>query len=171
MSENNKLRTFDFDGYKLRPAKDGDLELAREWMQADNKHLRKFPANFWIQADADQREPGVDRYVLEDERGGIFFVRVERVARIHLLFGPDESRRDRIRNMAALSNGLRWLRAALGVSGIRELVFDSGVERLRTFAVSALGFIGSPELLTQRIPVYIPKQKDPANSAPQGSTE
>lgn len=155
---------FAFDGYRLRPAADQDRALAQQWIDADPDHAGRMGGPYWTEQSA-----GVDCHVLEDQAGvPLFFFRIERVARVHIQFGPAASAADRERNRLALDRGMRWLAMAIGAAGYLEMIFSSSSKLLRRFTTGKLGFNPAPDTLTRRLVRLPPRPYAAPDSQQQG---
>lgn len=139
-----------FEGYTLRLTGEQDAELAREWTKADPEHDGRFPATFWL-----EKNPSTDGMVLEEDGNPVLFVRIERIARIHVQFPPIPTRRDRVRVLKAVNAGLQWMITRLGVLGFCGMVFSSRIPGLKDYFEKRFGFRGS-EYLYKPIAVYTP---------------
>ena len=141
-----------FDGYSLRLTQPQDEETARRWMAEDREHDGRFPPSFWL-----ERNPSTDGMILEDEDGQpVLFLRIERIARVHVQFPPMQSAHDRARVMKAVDAGFQWLIPRLGVLGFCGMVFASRVDKLKNYFISRYGFRDTSEWLYKPIPVYTP---------------
>jgi hypothetical protein len=106
----------------LRPTVSSDLPTIAEWIEADNDH-RGMDPNFWI-------IPGVENFesfVVENPKP-VFAVRVEKVMRIHIQFGP------RSRNMiVAIDEFTAQIKSAARRQGFSQIIFESTSEPLIRF--------------------------------------
>lgn len=137
-------QTWSFDGYTLRTANANDLELAREWTEADKAHAGLDPV-FWL-----EQGPSRQGYLLMDAEGPVFFfkgmLKPEGEMEIFIQFPPvdpdmafDVRYRQRARLGNALVSGTRWLEErVMGV--VKELAFESASESLMRFCEVRLGF-------------------------------
>lgn len=141
-----------FNGFTLRLTQAKDEEIARKWMAEDREHDGRFPPTFWL-----EKNPSTDGMILEDEDGQpVLFLRIERIARVHVQFSPAKHARERYRMMQAVDAGLQWIIPRLGVLGFCGMVFASRVGRLKNYFISRYGFMETAEWLYKPIAVYTP---------------
>lgn len=69
---------------KLRNLNDNDNLLIEKWIACDNDHANKTEVGFWTENDGDR----ATCFAVEDELGTIFYVRAEKVLRLHCQFAP-----------------------------------------------------------------------------------
>jgi hypothetical protein len=128
--------------FTLRPALLHYKTLAAEWTALDPDHAGRVPADFWLTQDH-----GVDSYLLQDDKGPLFFFRVDStstsrglVAALHIQFRPSEGPEDDERTRNGIYQGLTWLEPMLRAAGVRAVSFDSTNEPLVRYSVKRLGF-------------------------------
>ena len=137
-------QTFEFNGYKIRPAVAEDLPRIAQWISADPDHRGKIPARHFT----DQAKL-VDSYVIEDKEGEVFYFRLDRAVRCTIQFGHG----DRKRTAKALEVGMGMMEVLLGISGTREFIFDSQSPLLRAFCKRQLKFTEKPNTLSKTLPI------------------
>ena len=82
-----------FDGYELRGVSfDRDAQQLGNWLARDPLHQHLLPAFFLGLLENDSGSMRVDPrptcYAMEDEFGAIFYIRLERAARVNIQFDP-----------------------------------------------------------------------------------
>ena len=93
---------------KIRTIEDTDLPLIQEFTKADPWHKDK---GNWQN----------DGLAIEDDKGVIFFIFFEQVARVHIQFGSAE--RERVRE--ALGESFEKITKVLKKNGVAELIYQS----------------------------------------------
>ena len=73
---------------KYRPLNGQDKDTLTEWIARDPDHKGRCNAEFWTSPP-----PQAESFVVEDEQGKIFYVRTEKLLRIHIQFDPTENER------------------------------------------------------------------------------
>lgn len=139
------IQTFEFSGYKLRPAGPEDLKLAEQWVAWDKFHAGIIEPSFWI-----FQGPKTDSYLLFDGGGPVFFLKlhgidpnekgVPRRVALHIQFMPCATDEDSERTMEGLLQGTRWMEGLMLANGTEMIFFDSISTSLINFAVRRLGF-------------------------------
>lgn len=66
-----------------------DRSQLENWITNDPDHQGQ-SADFWL---PDEKEPNIQRYVIRDEEGDIFYVRGENILRLHIQFAPGQKER------------------------------------------------------------------------------
>lgn len=145
----DKLQTFRFGKYTLRPATPRDHALVKSWIEKDPFHASTTKPDFFLFSTR-----GMDCYVLEDDEGPIFFFKMTRAVRLDIQFGPSRSTEERERNRDALSEGLAWLNGVLWASGFRQVLFNSENPVLVRSCTKRLGFVASPHELVRYLAEY-----------------
>jgi hypothetical protein len=75
---------------KCRPIKASDGELLEKFLLADGEHSKTSDISFWLPpSDCQVKHKGVDYLAVEDEKGVIFFIRLENILRMHCQFAPE----------------------------------------------------------------------------------
>lgn len=133
--------------YTLRPVTEADRERVALWISQDDDHRNRVEPGLFLTSNA-----GCECYAVEDGGEVVFFLRMTRVLRLDIQFGPDWTAADRARNREAMTAGFAWLRAAAAASGTHEIIFDSTVPQLVAFAAKRLDFQHAPGLLSCVIP-------------------
>lgn len=153
------MPAFRFGGYTLRPSIDSDLDLAARWTQADPDHCDTTEGKFWLRNDG-----GVNSFVLCDDRGAIFFFRIDiecelpkggprpypKAVSLHMQFAPTDPR-ERRRLMQAMLIGFGWLEKRLSAAGVDTVYFHSKNPRLILFCEKRLGFAWDGLALVRKI--------------------
>lgn len=142
----------EFDGIKLRSIDERDRELVARWIAADPSHREQFTAEFFLGQFPDgSSDPRPTCYAIEDDNGVVFFVRLARVARAYIQFGPGQDQPQRARNRDALSKGMAFFENYLARAGAEEWIFSTNNPMLRASAKIRLGFEESPDELARKI--------------------
>ncbi len=167
------LEAFQFDGFTLRPAREEDAALAKEWNEADPDH-RTLDPKFWL-----EMRPGAEGYVLEDTLGPVFFFKMvridarqdaplgtlgiglkpEKAAELHIQFAPGDRQGTRLRSMLGMDKGWKWLEKMLAEKGFDAVYFTSRSPRLILFCEKRLGFAEVGEMANgqTRLKAYVIK--------------
>jgi hypothetical protein len=128
--------TWEFDGYRLRATLASDLELAREWTEADRAHAGLDPA-FWL-----EQGPTKQSYLLHDEDGPVFFfkgVLAGRTLEVFIQFPAPAAAITEMLLSKALAAGTRWLAERMrGV--VDEFTFETKSPSLKRFCERRLNF-------------------------------
>lgn len=168
-----------FDGYRLREVSfDRDaLELSR-WISEDEYHQHLTPAFFLGLIEGEngylRPDPRPNCYAMEDARGTVFFIRIDRAARVNIQFDPaSPSVSARARVARALMKGMALIEVGLQRSHVSEWVFDTRSMSLKTMARARLGFAESPHDLVRMIPLPKPgkRQQEPPGGQEEPSGE
>ena len=153
-----------FDGYELRSVSfDRDAQQLGNWLARDPLHQHLRPAFFLGLLENDSGSMRVDPrptcYAMEDEFGAIFYIRLERAARVNIQFDPiRQSVVDRARVARALMKGMAILEVGLARARASEWIFDTRSSRLAALAKARLGFRTSSYELVRPIPVFEPPE-------------
>lgn len=141
----------DFNGYRLRPTDQvADIEQLSDWIEADEAHRGIFePAYFMGGAFARDSRPTC--YTLEDAKGAVFYIRISRVARVHIQFAPEGDRMQQARVGRGLLHGMAFLEAMLSKAGVEEWIFDTVSPKLKNLAERLLGFTESTHEMVRSI--------------------
>jgi hypothetical protein len=161
-----------FDGLKLREVSfDRDILQLASWISEDASHQLTRPAFFLGQVEGPNGymtpDPRPTCYALEDEHGTVFYIRLDRAARVHIQFDPTLKKlSDRIRVARGLLKGMAFLEVGLAKVNVSEWIFDTRAAGLANMAQSRLGFMPSPHELVRMIP-RLPAEDEPGG-APAG---
>jgi hypothetical protein len=133
--------SYRFDGFLFRPAVAEDLPLAQRWNAEDPDHAWEgMNPVYWI-----EQNEQVNSYLLEDDKGVVFFVKSIRQSagevEISLQFDRSRMTVSRHRAMRGMLAGMEWLKKALPLNGFRAVYFLSKNPELTGFAMNALGFV------------------------------
>ena len=150
-----ELPEFEFAGMSVRRTGMDDLEMAREWTEADEDHRGRVDPAFWCE-QAERRQS----YLLSDGDGPLYFftgVMVTDTLEINVQFAPYEALKTlenrhalRGRIMRGLVEGMHWLEERMrGV--VDEMHFESRSPDLIRFAVRKLGFEQREGLLVRTL--------------------
>lgn len=145
--------SFVFSKYRWTPAGEDQRARVAEWIEADPDHRGRVAPEFFISG-----QPDSECLVLEDERGPILFLRMERALRIHIQFAPAVTAEDKQRTREAMLEGFPWLQQMARNSGFREILFQSTVAPLIRFCEKRFGFRRSPNELVCGIASREPQQ-------------
>jgi hypothetical protein len=133
--------------YTLRPATERDRDLLAVWIEGDPDHRDKVKPEFFCV----DRE-GMECFALEDEFGHVvLYIKMTRVMRLDIQFGPDETMHQRERTADAMREGFQWLRAGAQGAAFHEILFRSTNPPLIAFAKRRLAFDSAPDELIHRI--------------------
>lgn len=139
----------EFDGLKLREANEGDCAKLEEWIAADPAHASLFEPDFFLGREVGKSgelaaDPRATCYALEDKAGAIFFIRIERAARVYIQFAPQPERSATpLRTAKGLVKGMAFLEVGLARAGASEWVFETQNSSLKKLAETVLGFHSS----------------------------
>lgn len=148
--------TFEFDGLKLRPVSADDYQQLEEWIAADPAHASLFVPDFFLGNKVDANgeiapDPRATCYAIEDDKGTVFYIRLSRIARVHIQFAPARELSEARRNIIALAQGMSFLEVPLSRAGAEEWIFSSFSPGLRKLAERSLGFRSSPDEMVRPI--------------------
>lgn len=118
-----------------REVSTADRDQIAEWISQDSDHKDRGDANFWLP----ENEKDDQCFAMEDEHGTIFYVRLEKVLRLHVQFAPKE----RQRTAAAIDEFTKQIATAAKATGYAQLIFDSVFAPLIRF-LHKRGFRSSP---------------------------
>jgi hypothetical protein len=95
-------------------------------------------------------DPRVQTWMLENEHGPLFSIRMSRAARVHIQFpaGRQEQRHVAL----GLIKGMAFLEVMLERAGVSEWIFDTQSPPLQELAEKRLGFAPSPFEMVRLIP-------------------
>jgi hypothetical protein len=148
-----------FDNYRIREVSfNRDVFQIASWISEDIHHAHLRPAFFLGQIEgADgyvEPDPRPTCYALEDEQGAIFYIRIDKAARVNIQFDPTKrTTRERARVGRALLKGMACLEVGLARSNVSEWIFDTTAQGLAIMARVRLGFEESPHELVRKIPL------------------
>lgn len=151
------METFQFKGYRLKPASLVDLPLAKAWTKADPDHAGKVDPGFWLGQSARTQS-----YLLIDADGPVFFFKgsvAGKSLEVHVQFPPDDDaamhhlRRRRISQ--GLIEGLTWLEGHMRYA-VDEIVFESTTPALIRFCQRHLGFTHEGGRLRKKLNTGLP---------------
>lgn len=141
------LPTFQFGAYTLRPTIMNDFPQAAVWTSNDPDHRGKIAPAFWID--------GRDTYLLIDEQGPVFFFKTqlvgEKTIKLYIQFGPDDTRRAKLRTIKGLVAGLEWLEKELLECSYENVYFTSKRPALISFCEDRLGFTTRDGVLSKKL--------------------
>lgn len=139
----------EFDGLKLREVDEQDYARLEEWIAADPAHASLFEPDFFLGREVTESgelaaDPRATCYALEDGAGAIFFIRIERAARVYIQFAPQPERSATpLRTAKGLVKGMAFLEVGLARAGASEWVFETQNSSLKKLAETVLGFHSS----------------------------
>lgn len=73
---------------KYRPLNGQDKDTLTEWIDRDPDHKGRCNAEFWASPPSQ-----AESFATEDDKGAVFYVRTEKLLRIHVQFDPAENER------------------------------------------------------------------------------
>jgi hypothetical protein len=161
-----------FDGLKLREVSfDRDVLTLACWISEDPAHQLLRPAYFLGQIEGPDGyltpDPRPTCYALEDEHGTVFYIRLDRAARVNIQFDPTLKKlSDRVRVARGLLKGMAFLEVGLARVNVSQWIFDTRAAGLAAMAQARLGFMPSPHELVRLIP-RLSNEDDPGG-APTG---
>lgn len=133
---------YEFDGFTLRDPTVAERQLAWVWSKDDPEHVWEAEQpDYW-----QDRKPGSEIWMLEDQRGPVFFAKLialeSRGIEVTLQFAPNLGGIDGMafRTMDALYYGMRWLEKRLRAVGVNAVYFNTKNLQLMRFALLRLGF-------------------------------
>jgi hypothetical protein len=121
---------------RSRPVQDADKEILERWIDADEDHKGRCKPEFWM----DNTPAQSSSFAVEDEKGVIFYVRAEKLIRLHIQFAPPEEKK---RSARAIIEFTKWLKGDAVKHGYMQIVFESVYRPLVLF-LHRLGFKTSP---------------------------
>lgn len=134
----------EFGGYKLRFPEEGDRDKLLAWIEADPDHANAMTPEIFLGQHEDGSEDSRPTcFVMEDEAGEIFFIRISRAARVYMQFGPAKDGTAAGRNGNALVHGMAYLESMLASAGVEEWVFETKHSGLKRIAKRRMGFTES----------------------------
>lgn len=158
-----------FDGLKLREVSfDRDILQLASWISEDPAHQLMRPAFFLGQLEGPdgymKPDPRPTCYALEDEFGTVFYIRIDRAARVNIQFDSTLKKlTDRARVARGLLKGMAFLEVLLARAQVSQWIFDTRAAGLANLAQSRLGFMPSPHELVRLIP-RLPDQDEPGDA-------
>ena len=121
---------------KIRKAEQSDIPKLEELIANDPYHRDLFNSEFFFR-------PDTTTWVVEDERGIIFFLRTSEIMRFHIQFDNEQ----RARNAKALLDILPAFLKMAQDTGHKQMIFDSTSPGLIKFATEKMGFTPSSEFV------------------------
>ena len=121
------------DEIKLRDAGPEHRALAEAWIEADSYHRGIVTPEFLLQ-------PRGNCYLVEDEQGPVFFLKLRRAARLDVQFAP-QSAAMRARTRRVLHEGFPPLGAMLAEQGFDEALFWTSNPALARSMQKRAGFL------------------------------
>lgn len=157
-----------FDGYMLREVSvDTDIRRLVDWISADPYHQHIKPEFFLGKLEdpkgyVAKSDPRPTCYAMEDEEGVIFYIRIDRAARVNIQFQPLDPKfiLARGRVAKALLKGMAALELGFRQANVSEWVFESQAPDLRLMARTRLGFLESPHDLVRPIPILTAREPE-----------
>jgi hypothetical protein len=142
-----------FGEFTLREVTEEDRPLLEQWIVRDPWHRGKLGVEFFLGfTDSGERDPRATCYVIEDDKGEVFFIRLSRASRVNIQFAPTHDAIQKERNRKTLMEGMAFLEGLLSNAGADEWIFDTANPELRATAIKRLGFRQSQQELVRRIP-------------------
>ena len=143
--------TYEHQGIRFRPADEADLPLIANWIKDDETHVGKLEAEHFT-----EQQKLVDCYAIEDGRGEVMFLRLDRAVRCTIQFGPHHTDEEKDRIRETMQIGFQMMEVLLAQSGTREIIFDSQSTALRAFCTRTLGFRPKADTLAKIVPRIAP---------------
>lgn len=122
-----------------RGVKESDREQLEEMIAADPDHRGRCTADFWMPDDKSLC------LAFEDDKGVVFFLRLEKVLRVHAQFVADKMRTAR-----ALIDFNSWIDREARQHGYIQIIWDSVSASLVRFA-EKFGYRSSPNEIVKDI--------------------
>lgn len=118
---------------KYPDSSEQDLEILKQWIDADPAHKDVIDPEFWIRPTEDGKpEAGVKCLRVEDDNGTVFYLRLENALRVYIQFPPDEEV-SKTRVASALRRMIWFVGGGAKKAGYHEAIFDSKSEKLISF--------------------------------------
>lgn len=125
---------------KYRPTNALDKNQITEWIAADPDHASRCEPTFFLPPnEADALNDRVLCWAVEDEHGAIFYVRAEKILRLHIQFAP----KTQFRRLAAAINEFSKTIQRASAATFKQIIFESVFEPLIRF-LHKRGFRSSP---------------------------
>jgi hypothetical protein len=125
-----------------RATRETDREQLEAMIAEDADHAGRSTADFWLPSEKDKNRLCV---TFEDDKGPVFFLRLEKVLRVHAQFGTDKMRTAR-----ALIDFNEWLDRESRQHGYVQVIWDSISSSLVRFA-EKFGYHKSPNEIVKDI--------------------
>lgn len=122
---------------KNRAITNSDRDQIAAWIAADSDHAHRTDVNFWMPEETSAKTL---HFAVEDDKGTVMYVRMERLVRVHIQFAPP-SERDRLR--VAIAEFAEWLRQDSKRHHYSQIIFESVSKHLCNFLYK-LGYRPSP---------------------------
>lgn len=117
---------------QFRDTAESDIPQLTDWIARDACPQHKVPVDFWVPAFDEGGTPK-DKYTkyltIYDEKGVIYYLKLENVMRAYIQFPPDGDR-DKTRTSVALKHAFYNVAAGARKMGYKEIIFDSKAEGL-----------------------------------------
>ena len=167
-----------FDGYTLRSISEArDRAAIQMWIELDRFHRDVMRPEFFLGMREERtgewvHDPRPNCYALEDWNGVLMYIRLSRVARVHIQFMPAlKSVEARSRLAAGLVSGMAFLEVGLARAGAEQWIFDTQASALAMLARTRLGFEASPHEYVRPIGYFMAEEEQPGPSgAREGGT-
>jgi hypothetical protein len=133
-----------------RATRETDREQLEAMIAADDDHRGRCKADFWLpkktEDDSNKTKNGATLCLaFEDDKGVVFFLRLEKILRVHTQFGTDK-----IRTARALIELNGWLDREARQYGYIQVIWDSVSASLIKFA-EKFGYHRSPNEIVKDI--------------------
>jgi hypothetical protein len=117
-----------------------DLPQLKRWVDADPAHKNVIEPGFWIRpvSDGGVPEEGIQCLRVEDDKGAVFYLRMENAIRVYVQFPPEEEI-SKSRLSSALRRAMWFIGGGAKKAGYHEMMFDSKSPSLVAF-FERLGF-------------------------------
>lgn len=157
-----------FDGYRLRQVEERDYKQLEQWIAADPVHRDVLDPEFFMGEAINQEgnlaeDPHVNVFALDDRKGTLMYIRLSTASRVHIQFAPGPSSAEQGKNFHrelhrfrtqmrnALLKGMAFLEVGLRNTGVREWIFESESQALRSMVEKHMGFVASPHEMVRII--------------------
>ena len=109
-----------------------DLPKLQKWVDADLQHKNVLPPEFWIPSENTDERKGTKCLAIENDKGVMFFLRLENVMRVYVQFPPDgEYNPEEMKE--ALESSFRFIAPGAKKIGYKEMIFNSVSKSLIRF--------------------------------------
>ncbi len=117
-----------------------DLPQLKSWTDADPTHKDAVDPSFWIRPTDENGNPedGIKCLRVEDDKGTVFYLRMENALRVYVQFPPEEEV-GKSRLTSALRRAMWFIGGGAKKAGYQEMLFDSKSSHLIAF-FERLGF-------------------------------
>jgi hypothetical protein len=117
-----------------------DRPQLKRWIDADSTHKDNTEPGFWIRPADENGNPeeGIKCLRVEDDKGAVFYLRMENALRVYVQFPPEEEV-SKSRLASALRRALWFIGGGAKKAGYQEMLFDSKSPSLTAF-FNRLGF-------------------------------